>query len=139
MNEQTDLGIPFRKFLSQRSAAGDEEANPAAHGLEHFGKKQPICQLPGERRRAFALKHLVKMRPADRDGPAVHRLLETDGNGALHLVVNFLVHTGHGDKDSGMKLAQDAWQFLDQRTIGDGDAAIQFSKIHMARSDVGEG
>ncbi len=80
----------------------------------------------------------VKMRPAHGHGPAVHRLLETSGNGALHLVVDLLVHTGHGDKNGGMKLAQDAGHILDQRTIGDGDTAIEFSKIHVARGDVGE-
>ena len=81
---------------------------------------------------------MVEIRPAYRHSPAIHRLLEADGNAALYLVVDFLVHTGHGNKDGGMKLAKDAGHVLDKRTIGDGDAAIEFGKIHMARSDMGE-
>ncbi len=78
------------------------------------------------------------MRTSDGDGPAVYRSFETNGNGALHLVVDLFVHTGYGDKDGGMKLAQDAGHLLNQRTIGNGDTTIEFSKIHMARCDVGE-
>ncbi len=49
VNEEADLGIPFGEFFSQGSAAGDEDANFAAHGLAHLGEDEPIGQLPGER------------------------------------------------------------------------------------------
>ena len=81
---------------------------------------------------------MVEIRFAYRHSPAIHRLLEADGNSALYLVVDFLVHTGHGNEDGGMKLAKDSGHVLDKRTIGNGDATIEFSKIDMARGDMGE-
>ncbi len=108
MNEQADLGIPFGEFFSQRSAAGDEDANLAAHGFQHLGEHEPIGQLPGERGWALAGEHLVEMRPAHGHRPAVDRFLEAVSNSALHLVVDLLVDTGNGDEDGGMELAKDA-------------------------------
>ena len=101
-------------------------------------KKSRSASFQARDARSFAGKHFVEMRPAHRHSPAIHRLLEADGNSALHLVVDLLVHTGHGNKDGGMKLAQDPGHVLDKRTIGNGDATIEFSKIDMARGDVGE-
>ncbi len=37
-----------------------------------------------------------------------------------------------------MELAKDAGHVLDKRTIGDGDTAIEFGKIDVARRDVRE-
>ena len=138
MDDDADLCIPLGQLLSQRSAAGDEGANPAAHAIPDLGEDEAVGEPPGRRRRPPAGEHLVPMLAAHGDGPVVNPLLEAGGDIVLHLVVDLFVDAGHGDEKGGMKLAQDAGHVVDDGTVGDGDAAVEFGKIHMARRDVRE-
>src|SRR5271157_3602402 len=135
VDANADVGVPGGNLTAQRRASGDEQACAAAECFTDFGKHQGVGQPPRERSWRLSTQNRFAVGSSDGERPFEERTLYSV-HLVLHLVVNLLVHAGHGHDDRRLHLAHGSRQVVDAGTVGDGDIVVLQRVIQVPRGDV---
>src|SRR5215467_3386709 len=133
MNADTYGGIPIGEFTPERGATRDVDFDPSPDPRTDLRKDQPVGEFPGGRGRFLAAENLLLVAVSDAESPAINKVPGKCFDLLIDLGMNFFVNARYCNQDCRAHFEQGTRELLDKRTISQGHAMIEHSKIHVAR------